>query len=162
ARDQSLRQVPTMIQEALEENLGSEDSKEWNWQALAGQVNKRYGLKTTDRQLKQVGKEALPEFLIEQAEKTVAEVKLGDGSVFLEEDWGRRSLCDWARAKFGLKVDPALLAGKSNADIAAYLDEQVLAMYRQKEIEFPVKVGMTRFMAEKSVGPHAGHRYDRE
>jgi preprotein translocase subunit SecA len=36
-----------------------------------------------------------------------------------------------------------------------------MALYRQKEVEFPVKVGMARFMAERGQGP-GGHRYDRE
>src|SRR5262249_40498307 len=39
---------------------------------------------------------------------------------------------------------------------------QVMALYRQKETEFPVKVGMARFMAERTAGPGGGQRYDRE
>src|SRR5262249_55736511 len=56
ARDKALRAVPTIIQEGLDENLGAEESREWNWQALSHSVNTRYGLKTTDKQLKQIGK----------------------------------------------------------------------------------------------------------
>ena len=37
-----------------------------------------------------------------------------------------------------------------------------MALYRQKEIEFPVKVGMARFMAERAGTPGGGQRYDRE
>src|SRR5262245_53581281 len=33
ARDKAQRAVGTQVQEALEENLGAEDAKEWNWQA---------------------------------------------------------------------------------------------------------------------------------
>ena len=35
--------VETQVQEMLEENLGAEDAKEWNWQALADQVNTLLG-----------------------------------------------------------------------------------------------------------------------
>ena len=45
--------IQTPDQEAMDENLGAEDPKEWNWQALSHQVNTRWGLKTNDRQLKQ-------------------------------------------------------------------------------------------------------------
>jgi preprotein translocase subunit SecA len=44
ARDKALRSVPTKVHEFMEENLGPEDPKEWNWQALANQVNTRWGL----------------------------------------------------------------------------------------------------------------------
>src|SRR5207244_1048550 len=96
AHDKATRQIPTQILEAVEENLGSEDSKEWNWQALSHTVNTRWGLKTTDRALKQVGKDNLSQHLIEQAEAAVAEVDLGEGKKFLDPDWGTRSICDWA------------------------------------------------------------------
>src|SRR5208337_4163526 len=51
ARDKANRMIPTQIQEALDENVSSDvDSKDWNWQAMAQQVNTRWGLKYTDRQ----------------------------------------------------------------------------------------------------------------
>ena len=53
----------------LEENLGGEDAKEWNWQALAHQINTRCGLKTTDRQLKQIGKDNLIDRLAGDADE---------------------------------------------------------------------------------------------
>src|SRR5262249_8963470 len=56
AKDKAGRAILTQVQEAIDENLGAEEEREWNWQALSNQVNKRWGLKTSDRQLKQVGK----------------------------------------------------------------------------------------------------------
>src|SRR5262245_6959495 len=51
AKEKAHRMIPTQIHEALDENLSPDvESKEWNWQALAGQVNKRWDLKVTDRQ----------------------------------------------------------------------------------------------------------------
>ena len=42
----------------MDENLDAERrSKEWNWQAMADRVNTLWGLKTTDRQLKQIGRD---------------------------------------------------------------------------------------------------------
>jgi preprotein translocase subunit SecA len=164
ARDKASRLIATQVQEMTEENLGSEDPAEWNWQAMAHSVNTRWGLKTTDRQLKQLGKDNLSQYLIEQAEKAVADVDLSQGEAFLQPDWGIRSLCDWARLKFGLKVAPEELQGQDEATIRGILHGKVAEIYRQKEVEFPVKVGMARFMADRQQGapPAGGQRYDRE
>src|SRR5262249_39308178 len=151
ARDKASRQIPTQIHEAMEENLPADtEQREWNWQAMANQVNKRWGLKTTDRQLKQIGRDELAQFLIEQAEKSVAEVDLTGGRDFLQPDWGLRSICDWTRFKFQIDIKPQDLANHEPEDIKKILHEKVTALYRQKEIEFPVKIGMARFMAEKA------------
>jgi preprotein translocase subunit SecA len=163
ARDKAVRMIPEQIDGAMDENLSSdEDSREWNWQAMAHQVNARWGLKTTDRQLKQIGRDNLAPFLIEQAEKAVAEVDLSGGQPYLEADWGCRSICDWARLKFQLKLTPSELADMEAERIVQVLHDKVMEIYRQKELEFPVRVGMAQFMAEKAQAPGGGHRYDRE
>jgi preprotein translocase subunit SecA len=162
ARDKASRMISTQILEALDENLGAEDSREWNWKALSHQVNTRYGLSTNDRQLKQIGKDELAQFLTEEAEKALQRVDLNAGSAFLEEDWGFRSICDWARLKFQIKLAVSDLAGKGADEIRSILHDRVLALYRQKEIEFPIRVGMARFMAERSQVAAGGQRYDRE
>jgi preprotein translocase subunit SecA len=163
AREKALRMVPTQIQEALDENLSTDvEQREWNWQAMAHQVNTRWGLKTTDRQLKQIGRDNLAQYLTEQAEKAVAAVDLAPGRAFLEADWGRRSVCDWARLKFQMKLTPAELAGKEPDEVKALIHAHVLQVYRQKEIEFPVKVGMARFMSDRPQQVMGGQRYNRE
>jgi preprotein translocase subunit SecA len=153
--------VQTQVSEALDENLGAEDAREWNWKALAQQMNTRYGLNTTDRQLKQLGREDVSQYLIEQADKAVAEIDLSDGKQYLEPDWGLRSICDWARLKFQIRLTIEDLRGKEAGDIKALLHGRVMELYHEKEIEFPVKVAMARFMADRQHLP-GGHRYDRE
>jgi len=162
ARDKASRMIQTQISESLEENLGADDEKEWNWKALSHQVNTRYGLSTNDRQLKQMGRDDVSGFLIEQAEKAVAEIDLTGGRMFLEPDWGLRSIGDWARLKFQIKLAVEDLSGKSSDEIKELLHGKVMELYRQKEIEFPVKVGMARFMADRQQAAAGGQRYDRE
>jgi preprotein translocase subunit SecA len=185
ARDKAIRMIPTQINEAMDENLSADvESREWNWQAMANAVNNRWGLKTTDRQLKQIGRDNLAQHLIEQAEKAVAEVDLSGGKSFLEKDWGMQSIADWARHKFQIQlaaksltkkesneaheVDGAVtqtgesFVDKEAEEIIALLHAKVMDLYRQKEIEFPVRVGIARFMADRPQQPGGGHRYDRE
>jgi preprotein translocase subunit SecA len=162
ARDKALNAVQTQVVEMIDENLGAEDAKEWNWQALSHQANTRWGLSTSDRQLKQIGKDALAEFLLEKGTKSVSEIDLTEGRVFLAGDWGLRSLCDWARLKFQIKVTPEEIKEKGEADVESLLHGRVLDLYRQKEIAFPVMASMVRHMADRPQAAAGGQRYDRE
>src|SRR5262249_27597826 len=100
--------------------------------------------------------------LIAEAEKAIGEVDLSEGKIFLSENWGRQSLCDWARFKFGVKIDPGSLVGKEVEEIRNLFHDAIMAAYRQKEIEFPVQMGMARFMADRAQAANGAHRYDRE
>jgi preprotein translocase subunit SecA len=164
ARDKATRAIETQVHEMLEENLGSEDSKEWNWQALTNQVNTRWGLKTSDRSLRQIGKDNLAEYLLAEANKSIAEVDLSDGRAYLEEDWGLRSLCDWARLKFQIRFNPQDLRGKDPEELKGLLFDRVLELYRQRDVEFPVRAAMARFMSDTAQQPMVpgGQRYNRE
>ena len=74
---------------------------------------------------------------------------------------GLRSICDWARLKFQIKLAVEDLTGKSDDEIKELLHGKVMELYRQREMEFPVKVAMARFMADRHQVP-SGQRYDRE
>jgi preprotein translocase subunit SecA len=162
ARDKALKAVETQVIEMMEENLGTEDAKEWNWQALSHQANTRWGLSTSDRQLKQIGKDDLAEFLREKGHQAISEIDLSEGRAFLEGDWGLQSLCDWARLEFQIKVGPEELAGKDEAAVENLLRERVMELYRQKEIAFPVMASIVRHMADRPQAAGGGQRYDRE
>jgi len=156
AREKAGRAVMTQIQEGLDENLGSEEAREWNWQALSNQVNTRWGLKTTDRELKQVGKDNLMEYLAGKANESLDALDLSEGKHFLEPDWGPRSLCDWARLKLQIKLAPEEIVGKAEKQVGNLLLTRVKELYHQKEIEFPVLAGLTRFMSERSSSSNSG------
>jgi hypothetical protein len=50
----------------------------------------------------------------------------------------------------------------SDAQIKKLIQSRVMELYHQKEVEFPVKLGMARFMSDRPVVHGAGARYDRE
>ncbi|MBY0526893.1 MAG: preprotein translocase subunit SecA [Gemmataceae bacterium] len=164
ARDKANRMIASQIQEAMDENLSTDvEEHEWNWQAMANHVNTRWGLKTTDRDLKKIGRDNLAQHLMDLGEKALSDVDLSAGGMYLEHDWGQRSIADWARLKFQIQLTTADLDGKSPAAIKELLHKQILDIYRQKEIELPVKAGMAQFMSDRQQQPQgAGHRYDRE
>lgn len=162
AREKAQLRVQEMVNEALDENLDPDsDPKDWKWQALAQRINTLWGLKTTDRELKKIGRDNLFEHLTPVAEKSVAEIDLSKGAVYLQPDWGIRSLCDWMDHKFEIKIDPSKLVDMKPDQVKSLLLDEVHQLYRRKEIEFPVTVAMARFMSEHSRQP-MGARYDRE
>jgi preprotein translocase subunit SecA len=163
ARDRAQQHIATVIQDAMDENLPEDDDpREWKWQAMVSTMNSKYGLKFTDRELKQIGRENLSTHLLEAAETAVEEVDLTGGQPFLEADWGRRSVCDWVRLKFQLRITPEELADLPQEVVAQLLD-RVRQLYREREATFPVLVAMTTYMNERAQpGVPLSQRMDRD
>jgi preprotein translocase subunit SecA len=163
ARDKATRNIPTVLQEGMDENLSmEEDAKDWKWQEMTRLVNSKYGLKFKDADLRKIGREDLSQFLLDHATKAIQDVDLSEGRKFLDKAWGVASLCDWARVKFRIELTPEEVTDKSESDVRTMIRDKVRGVYRQKEIEFPVQVAMSSFMAEKATGAAGQQRYNRE
>ncbi|MCC6126772.1 MAG: SEC-C domain-containing protein [Pirellulales bacterium] len=160
ALDEADRKVEGQVLDLIEENLpGEEDAAEWNWEALAKAANVRWKLSLRDRDLKQLGREQVGEFLIEKGRESVAKIDLSDGAVFLAPDFGVRSACGWVKMKFGLELNLEEV-GKLEAE--AFKDlvrRRAEATYNEREIEYPVMAGLYHFTT-RDAGGHK--RYDRE
>ncbi|HEY1188895.1 MAG TPA: preprotein translocase subunit SecA, partial [Gemmata sp.] len=161
AIEQALANIETFVQERLEENLGAdEDPKDWKWSELTRAVNAKYDLKLAEKDLRKVAPDKLAEHLVASAEATVKGVNLDDGARFLTRTYGAEALAEWGRQKFGVKVTVDEIAPRSGAELNEYLFRKVAAAYREKDVEFPVRVAMQNFMSDK---PAAGQqRYDRD
>jgi len=150
AQDRAIQAAPTFVQETMDENLNpDEDAKDWKWLELARAVNARFGLNVTDRDLKKVGREALSEYLLSEAEKSILARDLTGGMRFLDQNFSAESLADWARQKFSMKIGRDELADKDSVETAAVLKAKVREAYRQKDIDFPVQVGLAAYLPEK-------------
>jgi len=171
AKRQAERQATDLVREAAEENLPADaDPSEWTWQSLVTWANNRYNLNLKDRDLRKFGhyedgefefdREGLEEFLVEKAIHTITTVDLAPAREFLQEDWGRRSLAGWIHHKLGLAINPAEWASLSKAEVVRKVQEQARELYARKEAEFPVQVGLTRYLAERS--QNHSPRYDRD
>ncbi len=170
ARREAESQATGQIREAIEESLPSDaEPSEYNWQALAAWYNARYTASIKDKDLRkaakfdgdEVDRMALEDFIAEKASAAVHGVELEPAREFLLEDWGRRTLAGWAYHKFGVAIDPAGWAGIGKAEIVKRLQEQARQLYDRKEAEFPVRVGLTKFLAERAQGQQSP-RYDRD
>ncbi len=175
AQDQARREAESeagdQVREAIEENLPADaEPAEWNWQALVAWANARYGINLKDRDLRkysaankgevELDRNALEEFLTGKALETIRAVDLAPAAEFLHEDWGRRSLAGWVHHKFGLALDYAPWRNLAQADVALALRREARDLYTRKEAEFPVRIGLSRYISDKT--PGAPIRIDRE
>ena len=159
ARDKAIAHVPTMIQETMDENLSlDEDEKDWKWQELARTVNSRYGSKFTDRELRKIGRDDVAATILEQASRHIEEVDLSEGGKYLDKNYGHDSLIDWVRQKFGIHVTTPEVYDKSAGELEELILAKVDETYRQKDVDFPVTVGMASYMGDKNSG---GQKYNR-
>ena len=161
-REEAISQAEDLIQEKIEEDFPKEveDEREWNWSAFSKWANARWGLKTTDRQLKQIGRDGLHELIYEQAREAIGQADFSPLKVFLEKDYGRKSLSAFLANQFTVEIEPARFDGLTPEAATDLVLKELESQYEKKEIEFPVSVGMSRFMAD-----HAGsnvQRYDRQ
>jgi preprotein translocase subunit SecA len=165
AVDEAVRQSESQIFEAVDENLPSgEDETEWNWAALASFANARWKLSVNDRDLKRVGREGVAEFLQERAREAIHRIDLTEGGRFLAPDFGLRSACGWTEWRFGARLDESDLAAveKAGHDANAFKDlvrRKAREVYAQREIEYPVLVGLSHFSGRQ---PDGTRRLDRE
>ncbi len=160
-RDESLRQAEDLILEQIEENLpeDAEDKREWNWLALSKWANARWGLNTNDRELKKVGRDELFEYLLQRATDAISRLDLSPVSAFLDPTWGQQSLCAWLHQQYGLEATPSEFENLSDADAVELIRDKVQRLYHEKEVKFPVAVGLNNFLAERQ---SSGDKYDRE
>lgn len=146
AIDAAERAAETQILDAIDENLpDGEPEEEWNWEALAKWVNTRYGTNYSINDLKKIPRAQIDEKLIERVFERLHATDLSEGAPLLNEDYGLQMLAGWMRNKFSLEVRIEELRGKEPAEIRKSLIAGAEAAYRQKESEYPVLVGLTRF-----------------
>ncbi|HEX7377234.1 MAG TPA: SEC-C metal-binding domain-containing protein [Pirellulales bacterium] len=160
SKEEAERKAQGQVLELIDENLPDDaDEEEWNWEALAKQVNLRWKLNVRDRDLKKVPRAELGEFLIERAREALGNIDLSEGRRFLDPDFGLKQACGWVHYKFGVQLD---LDAVRALDVEAFkqlVRQQAAAAYAEKETEYPVLAGLFHFTTRDA---HGQKRYDRE
>ncbi|MEQ9407230.1 MAG: preprotein translocase subunit SecA [Fuerstiella sp.] len=165
-KDEAERQYEAVIYEQLDVYLPEADGedaeelkREWNWLALARWANREFGLNLNDRDLQKVGRSDLHQHLSELATGSIQRWDLAALDMFLDPDFERKSLCGWAQHHFTLHVTVEDLDSRELPEIEDFLKQKVRQLYDEKEVTFPVNVGMSSFL--EGDGAH-GEKYNRE
>lgn len=165
-KDRADRQAYESVREQIEDNIPEDaDAREQNWQALSRWVNTNYGLNTNERELKKVGfltdgdpqsydSGKLHDHLYQRALEAINRFDFSPVEVFLDEKWGRLSLCDWLRRQYGIELTPEDFEGKSAEEATVPIRKKIVELYHRKEIDFPVNVGLSHYMFERNGVPY--------
>lgn len=151
ARDQAERMAETHVQDAIDENLplaGEEDSdieSDWNWTAMARMAQSRWNADIREADLKRVGRDAVGEYLLGFARKSIEDLDLDPGKQFLEEDYGIRHTCSWVKQKFGITIDFDEVRKQDAATIKRKILELAENAYDLREAEYPVMAAYYNF-----------------
>lgn len=155
------RQSDALILEQLEINLPEEEElqSQWNWGALCKWANRQYGLNLNDRDLRKVERNALHEYLYEQAVKSFERWDLSGLEPIMDPAFEYKSLAGWAAHHFTLDLDAEELAKMELPEIEELLQRMVRERYDEKEVTFPVAVGLRKFLSGDG---QRGEKYNRE
>ncbi|QDT65971.1 preprotein translocase subunit SecA [Calycomorphotria hydatis] len=147
-KDEAYDQSDEFIAEQIEENLpeDAEDEREWSWLALSKWANAHFGLNTNDRELKKVGRDDLQAYLRERAQQSIDRYDFSPLQAFLDEEFNRRQLCGWLNQQFTIELDEKEIAELDPIETKELILDRLRTMYHDKEVNFPVAVGLTRFL----------------
>ena len=147
-REDGERQGESQIYEQIDVNLpDNADSKlDWNWLALAKWANRTFGLSLQDKDLRKQDRDQLPIFLLAQAKEGMARWDLKELDNLLDPQFAQKSLTGWANFNFMLGLKPDELDGLEEKAISQLLQSRVRNRYDEKEVTFPVSVGMQKFL----------------
>ncbi|QDT98373.1 preprotein translocase subunit SecA [Gimesia aquarii] len=157
-KDEASRQADDLIAEQIEENLPEEYEDDWNWQALAKWANAHFSLNLNERELKKSGKDGLHQTLYDHAQKAIGRIDFSPLETFLDPSWGTRSLVGYLDYQFGITADPEDFKDLSIPEAKEKVLEKVKELYREKEVTFPVTVGMYNFLGNQQPGNEANSR----
>ncbi|MDZ4779023.1 MAG: SEC-C metal-binding domain-containing protein [Planctomycetia bacterium] len=160
AKEQAERGAEGHLHDAIEENLPKEeDQADWNWEALTKWVNNRWGLNLRDRELRSIERDQLDEMILEKARAAIREVDLSDFAKCLDPDFSYRVACGWVQHKFGMPLGLDEVKDLEPAGFEALVRQRAAEAYREREIEYPVMVGLYYFTKRDAQGQK---RYDRD
>ena len=149
-RDEAKLEGRKFAAEQVEVDLPYEaEDDEWNWQALQNWANSQYGLSTSVKELKAVGRDEVTDHLIGLIEKAVDRADLTGLRPVLEPDFAEKQLCYWVQQQYGIYLEPGDLPQVDlPEETAAWLVDKVREAYREQEVQFPVSVAMTKYLPE--------------
>jgi len=157
-RDECIRQGEDAITEQIDVHLPTtvDDTSEWNWLALSKWANARWGLNTNDRELKKIGRDELFAYLGRRSVESIDKNDYSTLDIILEDDFPQRSLCGWLSQQFTLDMEPDELQGIEPEQAERLILERIESIYSEKEVRFPVAVGMERFLEDRGQSERHG------
>lgn len=139
AKSSTANEISLSIGEYLEDY---EDSQTWDAAGLSKWAMSAFQVSLSPTKIKEMESEQIEQQLVVAAAEQVDKKECSQIYEFLKEDFPLRTITEWARAKFDIKLDMGQLKSLNISQIKQFLHEQTLAKYREREIEYPVEFAL--------------------
>ena len=93
----------------------------------------------TQNQLRKMAPPEIEDLLTEAADAYYDKVDLSPIEVYLDPQYARRALADWARNKFSIAIKADEIAEGSESEVKEVIYSKVRAAYAQREMYYPVE-----------------------
>ena len=144
AVEEAQQSINTTIGEYIDPDM---DEKEWDLRGLSSWAMSRFNVNLSVNQLRKMTPEEIEAELTKSAGEKIQAADLSGAGAYLAEDFGRASLSEWARNKFGIEVSPKELEGEEES-VRTLLLEKVRQAYRRRQIEYPVEFALEMTLAQ--------------
>jgi preprotein translocase subunit SecA len=151
-KDKSRAEAITTISSTLGEYLGedSENALGWDTKGLQAWAMSKFKVNLSQSQIRQMTSQQVEEKLRDAAVEIINHKEVGELMKFLAPDYAQRELCNWAKEKFGIEVQPKdlVLEEKTNSlrsteEINEMIEHRARAAYARREVEYPVEHAIT-------------------
>jgi len=139
SKDETANEISLSIGEYLEDY---EDRQSWDATGLSKWAMSAFQVSLSPTKIKEMTPEQIEEQLIGAAAEQVDKKDCSQIYEFLKEDFSLRSITEWARAKFDIRLDAGQLKSLNVSQIKQLLSDQTAVRYREREIEYPVEFAL--------------------
>jgi len=139
AKEEAYGNISMTLGEYMDADL---EPKEWDVRGLSSWAMSRFGVNLSQNQIRRMDPQEVEQALSEAAAEKIDQLDLTAAGQFLDEDFARTALAEWAGSKFAVDVTPEELDGEDRQTVCERLVARVEDAYRRREIEYPVEYAM--------------------
>ncbi|RPI59310.1 MAG: hypothetical protein EHM48_09085, partial [Planctomycetaceae bacterium] len=168
-REMAKEEATSIIANTLGEYVDSEmEADEWDLKGMVSWAMSRFGVSLSVTQLRKMTPDEMSKMLEAAAMERIDEIDMSGLAVYLEENFCRKSLAQWANEKFLINVTDEELNTDPDA-VVQLLMKKVQAAYKRREIGYPVEyalemtvgqAGTDNIYALNALAAWANRKYD--
>ena len=138
-KDNVANEISLSLGEYLEDYS---DVRSWDIAGLCKWAMSSFSVSLSPAKVKHQSPQEIEEQLISASAEQIEKKDCSQLIEFLKEDFSARTFVEWARAKFDIKLDIEQLKSLNKSQIHQQLSEETSALYKRREIEYPVEFAM--------------------
>jgi len=148
ACDEAANTITMTMGEYVDPDAGP---KEWDLKGLSAWAMSRFGVNLSQNQLRKMDPSEMEAALVAGARERLGEADLSPIQAYLRDDLPSAALAEWARAKFGVTLEPEALPENDPPAAEAHVLEAVESAYRQRQIDYAVELYLDRTIGRLGV-----------